>query len=106
MVYWPHNTKASNISITSNRRMSIMLFTNATIITMNPTRDIITNGAIAINDNRIVAIGKSDALLSQYHDDEVIDAKGKIIIPGLIDTPVHLDQALHRVCSDALAVLP
>src|SRR5438445_9486445 len=76
MVYWPHNTKASNISITSNRRMSIMLFTNATIVTMNPTRDIITDGAIAINDNRIAAIGKSDILLSRFHDEEVIDVKG------------------------------
>ncbi|HEX6481772.1 MAG TPA: amidohydrolase [Ktedonobacteraceae bacterium] len=82
-----------------------MLFTNATIVTMNPTRDIITNGAIAINDNRIAAIGKSDTLLSRYHDEEVIDVKGKLIIPGLIDTHVHLAQALIRGCADDMALI-
>jgi cytosine/adenosine deaminase-related metal-dependent hydrolase len=82
-----------------------MLFTNATIVTMNPTRDIIINGAIAINDNRIAAIGKSDTLLSQYHDEEVIDVKGKFIIPGLIDTHVHLAQALIRGCADDMALI-
>jgi cytosine/adenosine deaminase-related metal-dependent hydrolase len=82
-----------------------MLFTNATIVTMNPTRDIIINGAIAINDNRIAAIGKSDTLLSQYHDEEVIDVKGKLIIPGLIDTHVHLAQALIRGCADDMALI-
>jgi cytosine/adenosine deaminase-related metal-dependent hydrolase len=82
-----------------------MLFTNATIVTMNPMRDIITDGAIAINDNRIAAIGKSDTLLSQYHDEEVIDVRGKFIIPGLIDTHVHLAQALIRGCADDMALI-
>jgi cytosine/adenosine deaminase-related metal-dependent hydrolase len=85
--------------------MYIMLFTNATIVTMNPTRDIIIDGAIAINDNRIAAIGKADTLLSQYHDEEVIDVKGKFIIPGLIDTHVHLAQALIRGCADDMALI-
>ena len=82
-----------------------MLFTNATIITMNPTRDIITGGAIAIKDNRIAAVGKTDALLRQYSGDQVIDVKGKLIIPGLIDTHVHLAQALIRGCADDMALI-
>lgn len=82
-----------------------MLFTNATIITMNPTRDIITSGAIAIKDNRIAAIGKTDALLPQFGDEQVIDVKGKLILPGLIDTHVHLAQALIRGCADDMALI-
>ena len=82
-----------------------MLFTNATIITMNPTRAIITGGAIAIKDNRIAAVGKTDALLRQYSGDQVIDVKGKLIIPGLIDTHVHLAQALIRGCADDMALI-
>ena len=82
-----------------------MLFTNATVVTMNPTRDIITNGAIAIKDNRIVAVGKTDTLLQQHHENEVIDVKGKLIIPGLIDTHVHLAQALIRGCADDMALI-
>ena len=82
-----------------------MLFTNATIITMNPTRDIITGGAIAIKDNRIAAVGKSDALLRQYSGEQLIDVKGKLILPGLIDTHVHLAQALIRGCADDMALI-
>src|SRR5207248_1876828 len=72
-----------------------MLFTNATVITMNPTRDIITNGAVAVEGNRIVAVGKSDALRQQYHDDEVIDVQGRLILPGLIDTYATQSNAMH-----------
>lgn len=82
-----------------------MLLTNGTVITMNPRREIITNGAIAISDNRIVATGKTDTLLRQYHDDKVIDVKGKLILPGLIDTHVHLAQALIRGCADDMALI-
>jgi cytosine/adenosine deaminase-related metal-dependent hydrolase len=82
-----------------------MLFTNATVITMNPTRDIITDGAVAVQGNRIVAVGKSDALQRLYHDDEMTDVRGKLIIPGLIDTHVHLAQALIRGCADDMALI-
>src|SRR6266704_1931802 len=63
-----------------------MLFKNAIIVTMNATRDIISDGAIAIKGNRIVSVDKTAALLPMYGDDEVIDVQGKLIIPGLIDT--------------------
>ncbi len=82
-----------------------MLFTNATVITMNPTRDIITNGAVAVTGNRIVAVGKSDALRQQYHEDDVIDVQGRLILPGLIDTHVHLAQALIRSCADDMSLI-
>src|SRR5215472_2774898 len=82
-----------------------MLFTNATIITINPQRDIITDGAVAIEENRIVAIDKTSVLLAQYGDDEVIDVGGQLIIPGLIDTHVHLAQALIRGCADDMALI-
>lgn len=82
-----------------------MLFTNATIITMNANRDIITDGAIAIDGNRIVAVGKAKDLLAQYAEDEVVDVHGKLMIPGLIDTHVHVAQALIRGCADDMALI-
>src|SRR5579884_1650946 len=100
-----YNANVSNVSINDKRRLSSMLFTNATIVTMNPMRYIITDGAIAVNGNRIAAIGKTDALSSQYRDEEVIDVKGKLIIPGLIDTHVHVAQALIRGCADDMALI-
>lgn len=82
-----------------------MLFTNATIVTMNARREIIRDGAIAIQDNRIVAVDKTAAVRERYPDDEMLDAGGKLIIPGLIDTHVHLAQALIRGCADDMALV-
>jgi len=82
-----------------------MLFTNATVITMNPDRDIILDGAVAVAGNRIVAVGKTEALVHQFAGDEVVNVRGKLIIPGLIDTHVHLAQALIRGCADDMALI-
>ncbi len=82
-----------------------MLFTNATIMTMNPTRDIINDGAIAIQNKRIVAIDKTSVLQVRYPHEEIVDVKGKLILPGLIDTHVHVAQALIRGCADDMALI-
>lgn len=82
-----------------------MLFTNATIITMNDAREIITHGALVTEGNRIKAIGKADALGRAYQNDEVLDLGGKLVIPGLIDTHVHVAQALIRGCADDMALI-
>src|SRR5579871_5409505 len=82
-----------------------MIFTNATIITMNAYREIIHNGAIAIRDNRIIAVDKAAVIQERFADDHMIDVGGKLIIPGLIDTHVHLAQALIRGCADDMSLI-
>ncbi|GER90325.1 amidohydrolase [Dictyobacter vulcani] len=82
-----------------------MLITHATILTMNARREIIEDGAIAIRDNRIVEIDKTAVLATRYPTEEQLDATGKLIIPGLIDTHVHLAQALIRGCADDMELI-
>src|ERR1700724_3302735 len=82
-----------------------MLLTNGTIVTMNPGREMISDGALAISENRIVAVDKSAELLARYPEEDVIDVGGKLIIPGLIDTHVHLAQAMIRGCADDMALI-
>ena len=82
-----------------------MIFSNATIITMNAQRQIINNGAVAVNGNRILAVGKSKDIIGQYPEKDVIDCNGNILMPGLIDTHVHLAQAMIRGCADDLGLL-
>src|SRR5215471_4334892 len=88
-----------------DHREIVMLLTNATVITMNSTRDIISDGAIAIDGNRIVAVDKTAALLPRFQNEEKIDVQGKLIIPGLIDTHVHVAQAVIRGCADDMALI-
>ncbi|MDD4736969.1 MAG: amidohydrolase [Kiritimatiellae bacterium] len=82
-----------------------MLFKNATLITMNPQRHIITHAALLTNGNRIADIGKTDEMTTRYPDEPVIDCNGNILMPGLIDTHVHTAQAMIRGCADDLSLI-
>jgi cytosine/adenosine deaminase-related metal-dependent hydrolase len=72
------------------------ILANATLITMDGERRVIGGGAIAVIGDSISAIGKTAAVTSQFPDLQVHDYSGHIILPGLIDTHVHLSQAFFR----------
>ncbi|WP_246141163.1 amidohydrolase family protein [Bacillus marasmi] len=71
-----------------------IIIRGATIVTMNRNRDVLYNQDILVVGNRIKAIGDCDNELDRA--DEVINAKGQIIIPGLVQTHLHLTQTLQR----------
>jgi 5-methylthioadenosine/S-adenosylhomocysteine deaminase len=78
------------------------------VITMDSQRRIIRDGAVAIEDGVIRAVGKREELDKDYrfHSDIVIDASRDIVLPGLINTHVHLAQGLLRGCADYLPLIP
>jgi len=76
--------------------MSEYLIINGLIITMDSSRRIITDGAIAIDGNKIISVGKSQDLKKHYKSHEMIDAKGGIILPGLVNTHSHLFAMYSR----------
>lgn len=76
------------------------LIKNAKIITMDPSRRTFDCGAIAVDASRIVAIGDSAELQHQYAGAEVIDAKGMLVIPGLINAHTHIYQCLYKGLGD------
>ncbi len=81
-----------------------ILIKNGYILTLDPKRQIYRNGAIYIENGKIVEVGKTEDI--RAHDAEyVIDAKNKIVMPGLIDTHIHLSQALIRGCADDVALV-
>lgn len=82
-----------------------MLYTHATIITVDPSRRIINDGAIRVQGDSIADLGKTDELRRRYPDDEECDLTGRIIIPGLISTHVHTAQTLLRGTGDDLELV-
>jgi 5-methylthioadenosine/S-adenosylhomocysteine deaminase len=81
--------------------MTDLLLRNADyVITVDSDRRMIRDGAVAIRDGRIAAVGKSEALARSYPAAEVIDARGKIVMPGLFDTHIHNAQQLGRGLGD------
>ncbi|MFW9789095.1 MAG: amidohydrolase [Candidatus Thorarchaeota archaeon] len=81
-----------------------ILIKNGYILTLNPKREIITDGSIYVEDDTIREIGKSEELKG-HNAELVIDAKNKIVMPGLIDTHIHLSQALIRGCADDVSLV-
>lgn len=67
---------------------------------MNPNRDVLEDGAICIQDDRIQAVGDTDTLLSQYPDATVFNCRDRVIIPGMINTHTHLFQTLLKGLGD------
>ncbi len=82
------------------------IYHNAVIISMDQQRRIWQNGAIGVEGNSIVAIGKASEILPQYPQAERIDLQGNILLPGLINCHVHLAQAMLRGMADDLDLMP
>ena len=83
-----------------------MLFKNATVITMDAKRRMILNGAVAVRGSRIESVGKSKELSRKFSTDESIDLRGGLLLPGLIDSHVHLAEGLLRGCAENLSLVP
>ncbi len=80
--------------------MSSLLIRNATILTMNDTFDLV-EGAVSVRDGLIVSVGPESA---EPHD-TVLDAGGGWLLPGFIQTHIHLCQTLFRGYADDLRLL-
>ncbi len=75
--------------------MSTLLLRNADLlVTMDEERREIKDGAILLRDNVIQAVGRTSDLPGQA--DRVIDLRGKMVLPGLVNTHHHLYQTLTR----------
>ena len=75
--------------------MSRLLLRHAvTVATMNDAGDEIADGGVYIEDGRIVAVGPTADLPDTA--DEIIDARGMVVLPGLVNTHHHFYQTLTR----------
>lgn len=72
------------------------LIKGADIVTMNETDEVLRNGSVAIDQGRIVWVGKADDATALYTARETLDGSGQIVMPGLIDAHFHTAQHLLR----------
>jgi len=77
-----------------------MILTNSIIVTMDDDYRILPGGALAVDDDTIVAVGPEGDVLGSYSAPEVIDCVGRIIIPGLINAHTHAAMTLLRGLED------
>ncbi len=75
--------------------MSTLLLRNADLlVTMDADRRQIPNGGLFVQDDQIMQVGPTAELPSTA--DRVLDARGMIVLPGLVNTHHHLFQSLTR----------
>lgn len=75
---------------------------NGIIVTMNEDKRILKDGGLAIEEDRIVDIGDSKRIEKDYTADVELDAKGKVVLPGFVNTHTHLFQNLLKGRRDDL----
>jgi putative selenium metabolism protein SsnA len=73
-----------------------MLITNGTVITFGDDKQVIPNGAVYYEDDTIVEVGRAAELEPKYAQAERLDARGKIIMPGMVCAHTHFYGAFAR----------
>lgn len=79
-----------------------ILITGGTVVTMDKGRRVIENGAVAIKGDKIIAVGPAAVVMKNLTAKRTVNARGKVIIPGLINTHTHVPMSLFRGISDDL----
>ena len=88
----------------SGSRAVSILVTNGVVVTMNPARLVIQDGAVAIDGSDIVGVGSTADVAARFSGRDTLDAKGQIVLPGLINTHTHAPMVLYRGLADDLAL--
>ena len=80
-----------------------LLITGGTVVTMDGERLIFDNGFVAIRGERIIAVGDAARLKAKgYQARQTIDARGKLVLPGLVNAHTHIPMVLFRGIADDL----
>ncbi|MGD2038596.1 MAG: amidohydrolase [Desulfobacterales bacterium] len=81
-----------------------ILVTNGTVLTLDADDSEIINGAVAIGRDAITAVGPADEF-GDWHISQVIDARGGIIMPGLVNSHTHAAMTCFRGLADDLQLM-
>lgn len=68
---------------------------NGTVITLDPANPVIHRGVVVVDGDKIKELG-TEELLAKYPDARRIDAQGGLIMPGLLNTHMHIYSAFAR----------
>jgi len=76
--------------------MPTTVIANTTIVTGDATHSVVHDGAIALTDDVVSAVGPAVDVLGSHPGADVIDGRGKAVFPGLINCHAHLLNVLSR----------
>jgi len=87
------------------RRTISLLVAGGTVITENAARQILAPGSVAVDGSDVVDVGAPETIAARYQARDTIDARGQIVLPGLINTHTHAPMVMYRGLADDLALI-
>ena len=78
------------------------LLTNAIVLTMDESLNCYEPGAVAVQGDKILAVGPESEIINSVSSREVIDCGGKVLMPGLVNAHTHVPMTLLRGLADDL----
>jgi 5-methylthioadenosine/S-adenosylhomocysteine deaminase len=81
-----------------------LLITGGTVVTMDAQRRVISDGAVAVRGDSIVDVGPTAGIEERYGAAKKIDARGTLVMPGLINGHAHAAMSLFRGIADDLSL--
>src|SRR5262245_4449527 len=80
-----------------------LLIVGGAVVTMDRDRRVFEHGFVAIRGERIVDVGDAAELKAKgYRQKRTIDARGKVVLPGLVNAHTHVPMTLFRGIADDL----
>jgi putative selenium metabolism protein SsnA len=84
------------MSVRATEVYRMLLVGNGRVITRDPGRPYLENGAVAIDGERIVEVGESVELREKFPAAQFVDARRRVMMPGLINAHMHLYSTFAR----------
>jgi len=79
-----------------------LLLVNALVLTMDEEMHQHEPGAVAVNDDSILAVGPEAEICKEYSAAQIVDCDGKVLMPGLVNAHTHVPMTLLRGLADDL----
>jgi len=90
----------SPCSLAQTTKQPADLIVTGMVVTMDASRAIYDDGAVAISGDTILAAGPRTEIESRYTAHETLDARGKLVLPGFINGHTHVPMTLFRGLHD------
>jgi 5-methylthioadenosine/S-adenosylhomocysteine deaminase len=81
-----------------------LILSDSWLITMNERREVLEEASVCVQGDRIAAIGTRQQLQQRFPEAELVDCKGRIVMPGMVNTHTHLFQTLLKGLGDDMVL--
>ena len=90
----------TSVAVAQEKQNVDLIVSGGIVVTMDSTRAIYQDGSAAVRGDSIVAVGPRAEIEARYQSSQVIDARGHLVLPGLINGHTHVPMTLFRGLHD------